>query len=132
MRVVIELKRGTIGEVVLNQLYKSTQMQMSFGVILLALVNNQPQVMNIREVLNHFLRFRREIILRRTRFDLKKAENRAHILEGFLIALKNIDAIIKLIRGSQTPEEAKSGLIDKFALTEIQSQAILELSLIHI
>jgi len=129
MRVVIELKRGTIGEVVLNQLYKSTQMQMSFGVILLALVNNQPQVMNIREVLNHFLRFRREIILRRTRFDLKKAENRAHILEGFLIALKNIDAIIKLIRGSQTPEEAKSGLIDKFALTEIQSQAILEMRL---
>ena len=129
MRVGIELKRGTIGEVVLNQLYKSTQMQMSFGVILLALVNNQPQVMNIREVLNHFLRFRREIILRRTRFDLKKAENRAHILEGFLIALKNIDAIIKLIRGSQTPEEAKSGLIDKFALTEIQSQAILEMRL---
>ncbi len=129
MRVVIELKRGTIGEVVLNQLYKSTQMQMSFGVILLALVNNQPQVMNIIDVLNHFLRFRREIVLRRTRFDLKKAENRAHILEGFLIALKNIDAIIKLIRGSQTPEEAKSGLIEKFSLTEIQAQAILEMRL---
>lgn len=129
MRVVIELKRGTIGEVVLNQLYKSTQMQMSFGVILLALVNNQPQVMNVKEVLNHFLRFRREIILKRTRFDLKKAKNRAHVLEGFLIALKNIDAVIKLIRASQTPEEAKNGLLDKFSLTEIQAQAILEMRL---
>ena len=129
MRVVIELKRGSIGEVVLNQLYKSTQMQMSFGVILLALVNNQPQVMNVKEVLAHFLRFRREIILRRTRFDLKKAQNRAHVLEGFLIALKKIDAVIKLIRASQTPEEAKSGLISKFLLTEIQAQAILEMRL---
>lgn len=129
MRVVIELKRGSIGEVVLNQLYKSTQMQMSFGVILLALVNNQPQVMNVKEVLIHFLRFRREIILRRTRFDLKKAQNRAHVLEGFLIALKKIDAVIKLIRASQTPEEAKNGLINKFSLTEIQAQAILEMRL---
>ncbi|MDA1000746.1 MAG: DNA gyrase subunit A [bacterium] len=129
MRIVIDLRRDAVGGAVLNQLYKHTQMQTTFGVIMLALANNQPRVMNIKEMMIHFLRFRREIILRRSRFELRKAEERAHILEGYRIALDKIDQVIKLIRGSKTPDIAKKGLVDKFKLTEIQAQAILEMRL---
>ena len=102
MRIVVELKRDAVGGAVLNRLYKHTQMQITFSVIMIALLNNQPRVMPIRDMMSHFLRFRREILLRRTRFDLRKAEERAHILEGYRIALDKIDAVIKLIRGSKT------------------------------
>ena len=129
MRIVIDLKRDAVGGAVLNQLYKHTQMQTTFGVILLALVNNQPRVMGLKEMLSHFLRYRREVILRRSRFELKKAEDRAHILEGYRIALDNIEEVITLIRASQTPEEARGGLIRNFGLTQPQAQAILEMRL---
>ncbi len=129
MRIVIDLKRDAVGGAVLNQLYKHTQMQTTFGVILLALVNNQPRVMGVKEMLSHFLRYRREVILRRTRFELKKAENRAHILEGYRIALDNIEEVIKLIRASETPEQARAGLMRNFGLTQTQAQAILEMRL---
>ena len=129
MRIVIDLKRDAVGGAVLNQLYKHTQMQTTFGVILLALVNNQPRVMGVKEMLSHFLRYRREVILRRSRFELKKAENRAHILEGYRIALDNIEEVITLIRASETPEEARAGLIRNFGLTQPQAQAILEMRL---
>ena len=129
MRIVIDLKRDAVGGAVLNQLYKHTQMQTSFGVILLALVNNQPRVMGVKEMLSHFLRYRREVILRRSRFELKKAENRAHILEGYRIALDNIEEVITLIRASETPEEARAGLMRNFGLTQAQAQAILEMRL---
>ena len=129
MRIVIDLKRDAVGGAVLNQLYKHTQMQTSFGVILLALVNNQPRVMGVREMLSHFLRYRREIVLRRSRFDLDKAEKRAHILEGYRIALDAIEEVIRLIRGSKAPEEARDGLIGSFGLSRPQAQAILEMRL---
>ena len=129
MRIVIELKRDAVGGAVLNQLYKHTQMQTSFGVILLALVNNQPRVMGVKEMLFHFLRYRREVVLRRSRFELKKAESRAHMLEGYRIALDNIEEVIALIRGSKTPEEARGGLMRNFSLTQPQAQAILEMRL---
>ena len=129
MRIVIDLKRDAVGGAVLNQLYKHTQMQTSFGVILLALVNNQPRVMGVKEMLFHFLRYRREVVLRRSRFELKKAENRAHILEGYRIALDNIEEVIALIRGSKTPEEARGGLMRNFSLAQPQAQAILEMRL---
>ncbi len=129
MRIVIDLKRDAVGGAVLNQLYKHTQMQTTFGVILLALVNNQPRVMGLKEMLSHFLRYRREVILRRSRFELKKAENRAHILEGYRIALDNIEEVIALIRASETPEEARTGLMRNFGLTQPQAQAILEMRL---
>ena len=129
MRIVIDLKRDAVGGAVLNQLYKHTQMQTTFGVILLALVNNQPRVMGVKEMLSHFLRYRREVILRRSRYELKKAENRAHILEGYRIALDNIEEVIALIRGSETPEEARAGLMRNFGLTQPQAQAILEMRL---
>ncbi len=129
MRIVIELKRDAVGMAVLNRLYKQTQMQTTFSVIMLSLVNNQPRVLSIKEMMMHFLRFRREILFRRTRFDLRKAEERAHILEGYRIALDKIDAVIKLIRASKTPEAAREGLMSKFKLTQIQAQAILEMRL---
>ena len=129
MRIVIDLKRDAVGGAVLNQLYKHTQMQTSFGVILLALVNNQPRVMGLREMLSHFLRYRREIVLRRSRFELDKAEKRAHVLEGYRIALDNIEEVIRLIRGSKTPEEAREGLAGSFGLSRPQAQAILEMRL---
>ncbi len=129
MRIVVELKRDAVGGAVLNRLYKHTQMQITFSVIMIALLNNQPRVMPIRDMMSHFLRFRREIILRRTRFDLRKAEARAHVLEGYRIALDKIDAAIKLIRGSKTADIARQGLMTKFGLTQIQAQAILEMRL---
>ncbi len=129
IRIVLELKRGEIAEVILNNLYKHTQMESTFGIILLALVNNQPKVLALKKLLGHFLQHRRDVVLRRTRFELKKAEERAHILEGLKIALDHLDAIIALIRSSKNPEEARTGLMRDYPLTEIQAQAILEMRL---
>jgi DNA gyrase subunit A len=129
MRVVIELKRGSSHEVILNQLYKHTQMQDSFGIINLALVNNQPRVLTIREMLDHFLNHRMEIVERRTQFDLEKAEKRAHIVDGLLIALQNIDEVIKIIRASKDTPAAKEALGVRFELSEDQCKAILEMRL---
>ncbi len=129
MRIVVELKRDAQTEVVLNQLFKHTQMQTTFGVIMLALVDGQPKVLKLREMLSLFLEHRHEVITRRTQFELKKAEHRAHILEGLKIALDHIDAVIKLIRASKTVEDAKNGLMKNFKLSEIQAQAILDMRL---
>lgn len=129
MRVVIEVKRGEQGAIILNQLYKHTQMQSSFGIIMLALVHNQPRVLNLKEMLRYFTEHRREIVIRRSQYELRKAEERAHILEGLKIALANLDEIIHLIRRSRTPEEAKIALVSRFTLTEIQAQAILDMRL---
>jgi len=129
MRVVVELKKDAVAEVVLNNLYKQTQMQTSFSVQLLAIVQNQPRTLNLKQTLEEFLAFRKEVVTKRTLFLLRKAEARAHILEGYKIALDNIDAVIKLIRGSKDPKAAKDGLMTKFRLTEIQAQAILDMRL---
>ncbi|MBI4825800.1 MAG: DNA gyrase subunit A [Nitrospirae bacterium] len=129
IRVVIELKKGAFLQVVLNQLYKHTPMATTFGVILLAIVNGQPKVLNLAQMLSLFLDHRRIIIRRKTEFELRKARERAHILEGLKIALDNLDAIIKLIRASKTPSEALEGLMNKFPLTKIQAQAILDMKL---
>ena len=129
IRVVIETKRDAVPEVILNQLYKHTQLQDTFGIILLALVDGVPKIMPLKTILNHFVNFRHEIVVRRTEFDLKEAEARAHILEGLKIALDNIDEIIKIIRGSKDPTQAKEGLMNGFNLSEIQSQAILDMRL---
>ncbi|MFQ5949702.1 MAG: DNA gyrase subunit A, partial [Nitrospiria bacterium] len=129
MRIVIELKRGEIGSIILNKLYKHTQMQSSFGVIMLALVNNQPRVLNLKEILQSFLDFRREVVTRRSRFELRRAEARAHILEGLKIALDHLDEVIALIRRSASPEAAKEELIGRFSLSSVQSQAILDMKL---
>jgi len=129
MRIVIELKRGEIGEVVLNNLYKQTQLQQSFGIITLAIVAGRPRVLNLLEVIELFIDFRREVVRRRIEFELRKAEARAHILDGLKIALDHLDAVIKLIRGSKNPPEAKAGLVAQFGLSEVQSQAILDMQL---
>jgi DNA gyrase subunit A len=129
MRIVIELKRGEVGEVVLNNLYKHTQLQQTFGIILLAIVGQRPRVLNLLEIIEHFIEFRREVVRRRTEFELRKAEARAHILEGLRIALDHLDAVITLIRNSRNPAEAKVGLVTQFGLSEIQSQAILDMQL---
>jgi DNA gyrase subunit A len=129
MRVVIELKRDVPAEIVLNNLYKHTQMQVTFGVIMLALVNGAPRVLNLKEMLEHFLEFRHEVVVRRTKFDLDKAEKRAHILEGLKICLDNIDAIVELIKKSKDPDAAREGLMKRFKLSEIQAQAILDMRL---
>lgn len=129
MRVVIELRRGTIAKVILNQLYKHTQMQQTFGVIMLALVDGRPRVLNLKQVIEEFIKHRKEIVVRRTRFELEKALDRAHILEGLKIALKFMDRIIKTIRESADPQIAKAELIKKFDLSDKQAQAILEMQL---
>ena len=129
MRIVIELKRGEAGEVVLNNLYKHTQLQQSFGIITLAIVAGRPKVLGLAEVIDLFIDFRREVVRRRIEFELRKAEARAHILDGLRIALDHLDGVIALIRASKTPPEAKVGLIANFGLSEIQSQAILDLQL---
>jgi DNA gyrase subunit A len=129
MRVVADLKKGEIANVILNQLYKHTALQSTFGVIMLALVNNQPRVLNLKRILSNFLQHRREVVVRRTKYDLRKAEERAHILLGLKIALDNLDAVIALIKASRNPEEAKAGLVREFKLSEIQAQAILEMRL---
>jgi DNA gyrase subunit A len=129
MRAVIEIKRGEHPEVVLNNLYKHTQLQTSFGIILLAIVDKQPKVLGILDMMRYFISHRQDVIKRRTRFELKKAEHRAHILEGLTIALDNLDEIIALIRGSKSVDQARNGLITRFKLTKIQAQAILEMQL---
>ena len=129
IRVVIETKRDAVPEVILNQLYQHTQLQDTFGIILLALVDGVPQIMPLKTVLSHFINFRHDIIVRRTEFDLKEAEARAHILEGLKIALDNIDEVITIIRESKDPSQAKEGLMNSFNLSEIQSQAILDMRL---
>ncbi len=129
MRIVVELRRGEPAEVILNNLYKQTPMQTSFGVIMLAIVNGQPRVLNLKEMIQYFIDHRVDVVRRRTRFDLRKAEERAHILEGLKIALDNIEAVIRLIRASATPKDAREGLMAKFKLSERQAQAILEMTL---
>tara|TARA_B100001248_G_scaffold12558_1_gene8243 strand:+ start:22582 stop:25059 length:2478 start_codon:yes stop_codon:yes gene_type:complete len=129
IRIVVETKRDAVPEVILNQLYKHTQLQDTFGIILLALVNGVPKVMGLKEILNHFINFRHEIVVRRTTFELKEAEARAHLLEGLKIALDNIDEVIKIIRGSKNPILAKEGLMNSFNLSEVQAQAILDMRL---
>jgi len=129
MRIVVELKRDEIAKAILNQLYQYTQMQGSFGIIILAIVGGQPMLLNLKEVLYHFLNHRKEIVTRRTSFELKKAENKAHILEGLRIALENLDEVIALIKASANPKVAKEGLISKFSLSDLQAQAILDMRL---
>jgi len=129
IRVVLELKRGEMAEVVLNNLYKHTQMETTFGIIMLALVGGQPHVLGLKKVLHYFIQHRRDVVLRRTRFELRKAEEKAHILEGLKIALDHLDEIIALIRASNGPAEAKAGLMSNYPLSEIQAQAILEMRL---
>lgn len=129
MRMVIELRRGENAEVVLNNLYKHTRLQASFGVIFLSIVDGRPQVLNLRDILDHFVTHRREVVHRRTEFDLRKAEARAHILEGLIIALDHLDAVIALIRASANPRAAREGLVEKFRLSEVQAQAILDMQL---
>ncbi len=129
MRIVIELRRDVIPEVMLNNLYKMTSMQSSFGIQMLAIVHGQPKVMGLKEVLNHFIDFRRDVVTRRTLHDLRKNEERAHILEGLEIALDYLDAVIALIRGSDSPKEARQGLMSEFDLSRPQAQAILQMRL---
>jgi len=129
MRIVIELKRGEVPEVILNNLYKHTQLQLSFGIIMLAIVGGRPKVMTLLELIESFVEFRRDVVRRRTEFELRKAEARYHILEGLKIALDHLDAVITLIRGSRTPSEARDGLMTQFGLSSIQSQAILDMQL---
>ena len=129
MRVVIELRRGINANIMLNQLYKQTQMQETFGVIMLALVDGRPRVLNLKEVLSEFIKHRKEVVVRRTKFDLAKALDRAHILEGLKIALKDLDRVIKIIKASKDPQEAKAELMKRLGLSDKQAQAILEMQL---
>ena len=129
MSIVIEIKKDVNPNIVLNYLFKHTQLQETFGVIMLALVDNQPKVMNIKEILTHYIDHQKDVVTRRTRYDLEKAQARAHILEGLIIALDNIDAVITLIRSSRTAQAAKEGLITNFDLSEKQAQAILDMRL---
>ena len=129
IRVVLELKRGELAEVILNNLYKHTQMESTFGIIMLTLVNGQPRILGLKKLLSLFLQHRRDVVLKRTRFELRKAEERAHILEGLKIALDHLDEIIALVRRSKTPEEAKVALTRNYSLSEIQAQAILDMKL---
>ena len=129
MRIVLDLKKDAIAEVVINQLYKLTPLQRSMGIILLSIVNNRPEILNLRQILEYFLLHRKTIVYRRTAYDLKKAEEKAHILEGLKIAITNLDEVVELIKKSANPQEAKLGLIARFSLSEIQAQSILEMRL---
>ena len=129
MRIVYELKRDAIPNVVLNKLYKYTQLQTSFSVNNIALVKGRPELLNLKQMMAHYVEHRHEVVVRRTQFDLRKAEERAHILQGLIIALDNIDEVIALIRASKTPEEARNGLMEKFELSEVQARAILDMRL---
>ena len=129
IRVVLELSRGEMPEIVLNQLYKHTQMQTSFGIIMLALVDRRPQIVNLKQMLEAFIRFRREVVTRRTRFDLARAEERAHILAGLRKAVDQLDLVIRLIRQAESPEAAKESLMTRLDLTEVQAKAILDMRL---
>ncbi|MBN1550740.1 DNA topoisomerase 4 subunit A, partial [bacterium] len=129
IRIVIELKKDQIAKAILNQLYKHTPLQSNFGVNMVALVDGRPRQLNLKEILDKFIQHRRDVVMRRTRFELRKAEARAHILEGLIIALDNLDAVIELIRASKTVEEARDGLMASFSLSELQAQAILDMRL---
>lgn len=129
MRIVVELKRDAVREVVLNHLFKHTALQNTFGVILLSIVNNRPMVLTLREMLAYYLSHRRDVTMRRCRYELRKAEDRLHIIQGYLIALDHIDEVIRIIRASQTTADARQGLVDAFSLSEIQAQAILDMRL---
>ena len=129
MRIVIELRRDANANVIMNRLYKHTQLQDTFGIIMLALVNNEPKVMNLLDMLGYYLKHQEEVVTRRTKYDLNKAEERDHILQGLLIALDHIDEVIKIIRGSQNTQIAKEGLMERFSLTDIQAQAIVDMRL---
>ncbi|HVR39078.1 MAG TPA: DNA gyrase subunit A, partial [Thermoanaerobaculia bacterium] len=129
MRIVVELRRGEVPEVILNNLYKHTPLQSSFGIIMLAIVGGRPKVLNLLQLVESFVEFRREVVRRRTEFELRKAEARYHILEGLKIALDHLDEVIKMIRGSKTVPEARDGLMSGFSLTQIQAQAILDMQL---
>jgi len=129
LRIVMELKKDEMAEVVINQLYKMTPMQKSFGIIFLAIVNNKPEVLNLKQILDHFIQHRRVVVYRRTAYELKKAEERAHILEGLNIAINNLDDVVQLIRESKNPAEAKAELISRYELSEIQAQTILDMRL---
>jgi len=129
MRIVYELKKGTITNVVLNKLYKLTSLQSSFSVNNIALVNGRPELLNLKDIVGHFVEHRHDVVIKRTKYELKEAERKAHILEGLLIALDNLDEVIALIRASKTPEEARNGLIERFELSEIQARAILDMRL---
>lgn len=129
MRIVIELRRDVNANIILKRLYKHTQLQDTFGVIMLALVNNEPKVLNLKDMLDNYLHHQEDVITRRTKYDLNKAEERAHILEGYLIALDNIDEVIKIIRSSRTTQDAKNGLMERFGLSDRQAQAIVDMRL---
>lgn len=129
IRIVMDLKRGVFSDIIINQLFKYTSLETSFGINMMAVVNNRPQLLNLKQVLEHFLDYRREVIVRRSRFDLRKAQHRAHILEGLRIALDFIDEVVNLIRASKTPQEARERLRERFSLSEIQAQAILDMRL---
>ena len=129
MRVVYILKRDAVPNIVLNKLYKYTQLQSSFSVNNIALVNGRPQMLNLKEMIHYFVEHRHDVVVRRTKYELKKAEDRAHILEGLIIASDNIDEVIKIIRGSKSADEARENLIKHFKLSEIQAKAIVEMRL---
>ncbi len=129
VRVVLDLRKDEIAEVVINQLYKMTPLQKSFGIILLCIVNNKPEILNLKQILQHFIAHRRSVVFRRTAYELRKAEERAHILEGLKIAITNLDEVVALIRSSANPAEAKEGLVRRFGLSEIQAQTILDMRL---
>jgi DNA gyrase subunit A len=129
MRIVLELRKGAISGVILNRLYKLTQMQDSFGIIMLALDNYVPKVLNLKQILQLFINHRKEVVTRRSNFELKRAEEKAHILEGLKTAIENIDEIVSLIKKAKEPQAAKEGLMKKYELSEIQAQAILDMKL---
>jgi DNA gyrase subunit A len=129
MRVVLDLKKGELSEVVLNQLYKLTPMQRSYGIIFLSIVNNRPEILNLKQILEHFLLHRSTVVYRRTVYDLRKAEERAHILEGLKVAISNLDEVVTLIRESENPKDARTGLMQRFELSEVQAQSILDMRL---
>ena len=129
IRIVMDLKRGAVADIVINSLYKFTPLEMSFGINMMAVAGNRPMLLSLKQILVHFLEHRREVIIRRTRFDLDKAEKRAHILEGLRIALDNIDEVVSIIRASKTGQDAKEGLMSRFELSEVQAQAILDMRL---
>jgi DNA gyrase subunit A len=129
IRIVLDLRKGIIPDIVNNALYKYTPLETSFGINMMVVADNRPATLNLKQILEHFLAHRREVILRRTAFDLRKSEERAHILEGLRIALDNIDEVVSLIRASKTPQEAKERLMERFSLSERQSQAILDMRL---
>ncbi|MGW8288159.1 MAG: DNA gyrase C-terminal beta-propeller domain-containing protein, partial [Desulfobulbales bacterium] len=129
MRVVLDLKKGELSEVVLNQLYKLTPLQRSYGIIFLSIVNNRPEILNLKQIIEHFLLHRRTVVYRRTVYDLRKAEERAHILEGLKVAISNLDEVVTLIKESDNPKDAKATLMERFELSEIQAQSILDMRL---